>query len=117
MIEATVQAHDIRKRFIAQSIINKKPKCVGVYRLTMKRHSDNFRESAIQEIIRILKAESIKVIVYEPTLEEDVFNGCEVIDDFNAFVKDADIIIANRLSTELESVKEKVYSRDVFRAD
>ena len=117
MIEATVQANDIRKRHIAKSIINQQPKCVGIYRLTMKRHSDNFRESAIQEIIRILKAESIDVIIYEPTLEEDTFNECEVINIFDEFVKKSDIILANRLATQLEPVMDKVYSRDVFRAD
>ena len=117
MIEATVQANDIRKRHIANSIIEMKPKCVGIYRLTMKRHSDNFRESAIQEIIRILKAESIDVIIYEPALEEDTFNDCAVINSFDNFVAMSDIILANRLATELEPVMDKVYSRDVFRAD
>ena len=117
MIEATVQANDIRKRHIANSIIEMKPKCVGIYRLTMKRHSDNFRESAIQEIIRILKAESIDVIIYEPALDEDTFNDCAVINSFDSFVAMSDIILANRLATELEPVMDKVYSRDVFRAD
>ena len=117
MIEATVQANDIRKRHIAKSIIDKKPKCVGIYRLTMKRHSDNFRESAIQEIIRILKAESIDVIIYEPALEEASFNDCEVVENFDGFVEKSDIILANRLATQLEPVMDKVYSRDVFRAD
>ena len=117
MIEATVQANDIRKRHIANSIIEMQPKCVGIYRLTMKRHSDNFRESAIQEIIRILKAESIDVIIYEPALDEDTFNDCPIIKSFDNFVAMSDVILANRLSTELEPVMEKVYSRDVFRAD
>ena len=117
MIEATVQANDIRKRHIAKSIIDKQPKCVGIYRLTMKRHSDNFRESAIQEIIRILKAESIDVIIYEPALEDGSFNECEVVENFDNFVEKSDIILANRLATQLEPVMDKVYSRDVFRAD
>ena len=117
MIEATVQANDIRKRHIANAIIEKKPKCVGIYRLTMKRHSDNFRESAIQEIIRILKAESIDVVIYEPALDDDSFNDCAVIKTFDDFVAKSDIILANRLATELEPVMDKVYSRDVFRAD
>ena len=117
MIEATVQANDIRKRHIAHSIIEKKPKCVGIYRLTMKRHSDNFRESAIQEIIRILKTEGIDVIIYEPALDNDSFNDCAVIKSFDNFVAMSDIILANRLATELEPVMDKVYSRDVFRAD
>ena len=117
MIEATVQANDIRKRHIANAIIEKKPKCVGIYRLTMKRHSDNFRESAIQEIIRILKAESIDVVIYEPTLDVEAFNDCAVIKTFDDFVGMSDIILANRLATQLEPVMDKVYSRDVFRAD
>ena len=117
MIEATVQANDIRKRHIAKSIIDKQPECVGIYRLTMKRHSDNFRESAIQEIIRILKTESIDVIIYEPSLEDEMFNECKVIKDFDEFVRKSDVILANRLATELEPVMNKVYSRDVFRAD
>ena len=83
----------------------------------MKRHSDNFRESAIQEIIRILKAESIDVIIYEPVLEEELFNDCVVIKGFDDFVEKSDIILANRLATQLEPVMDKVYSRDVFRAD
>ena len=117
LIEAIVKSNKTRKQFITDEIIAKKPKVVGVYRLTMKFGSDNFRASAIQDIINNLKKNDIKVIIYEPTLKEIKFNDCDVENDINKFKKDASIILANRMSKDIFDVKEKVYTRDLFSRD
>ena len=117
MIEATVEANDLRKQHVANMLLARKPKCVGVYRLTMKKDSDNFRESAVQDIIRILEGEGVKVVIYEPTLEADTFAGCEVIKDFETFANESDIILANRKHKRLEAVMDKVYTRDIMGKD
>ena len=98
-------------------ILQRNPEIVGIYRLTMKKDSDNFRASAIQEIIERLKYEDVEVIIYEPTLKEEKFNDCKVVNDFEKFAKQSDVIIANRFEEILESVKEKVYTRDLYSRD
>lgn len=98
-------------------IMRKNPETVGVYRLTMKSGSDNFRASAIQEIIDRLKLEGVDVIIYEPTLKAEQFNNCKVINNFEEFSKKSDVILANRLEEELKVVKNKVYTRDLYSRD
>lgn len=98
-------------------IVNKKPKCVGVYSLVMKSGSDNFRASAIQDVMKHVREKGVKVVLYEPLLEEDNFNGFENIRDINEFKKISDVILTNRWIKELEDVKEKVYTRDIFNRD
>ena len=98
-------------------IMRRNPEIVGIYRLTMKSGSDNFRASAIQEIIERLKLEGVDVVIYEPTLKLDEFNNCKVINDFNKFSEVSDIILANRFEDILSNVKEKVYTRDLYFRD
>ena len=117
LIEAIVKSNDTRKTHIAEMIISKNPKVVGIYRLTMKTDSDNFRSSAIQGVIQNLKKSSVEIIIYEPTLEDDKFNDCKVIHDFDEFKKCSDIIIANRLEDALKDCKDKVYTRDLYSRD
>jgi len=117
LISAIVDANSTRKDFIANSIIAKKPKTVGIYRLVMKSGSDNFRASSIQGIMKRIKAKGIEVVIYEPSLEDDEFFNSKVIRDLEAFKKMSDIIVANRYSEVLEDVKEKVYTRDLFGND
>lgn len=97
--------------------MRKNPETVGVYRLTMKTNSDNFRASAIQDIIKRLKIEGVDVIIYEPTLNADEFDECKVIKDFKEFSKKSDVILANRLDDTLKDVKDKVYTRDLYSRD
>ena len=117
LIGAIVEANSTRKDFIADSIITQKPKIVGIYRLVMKEGSDNFRSSAIQGIMKRIKAKGIEVVVYEPVLREDEFFSSRVIKDLEEFKKISDIIVANRLSQNIVDVKEKVYTRDIFNSD
>ena len=117
IISAIVEANRTRKDHIANMIISKKPKVVGVYRLTMKAGSDNFRASAIQGVMKRIKAKGIEVVVYEPTLKEDNFFNSRVIRDLDEFKKISDVIIVNRLDENVKDVEDKVYTRDLFARD
>ena len=117
LISAIVQSNTTRKDHIAQMIIDRNPKIVGIYRLTMKSGSDNFRASAIQGIMKRIKAKGIEVVVYEPTLKEESFFNSKVINDLEEFKKISDVIVVNRLNEELNDVIEKVYTRDLYERD
>ena len=117
LIAAIVDANSTRKDFIADSIISKSPKVVGVHRLIMKSGSDNFRSSSIQGIMKRIKAKGIEIVIYEPVLEEDDFFHSKVIKDLDEFKKISDVIISNRLTDDIKDVKEKVYTRDLFGSD
>lgn len=117
IIRAIVDANRTRKDHIADMIIKKDPKVVGVYRLTMKAASDNFRQSAVQGVMKRIKGKGIEVVVYEPVLKEDSFFNSRVIKDLEEFKQISDVILANRMSAELEDVKEKVYTRDIYNRD
>lgn len=117
IIRAIIDANSTRKDFIAKQIIDQNPKVVGIYRLTMKLGSDNFRQSAVQGIMKRLKAKGIEVIVFEPSLSDEKFFYSRVEKDFHTFKKRSDIIVANRLFKDLDDVQEKVFSRDLFGSD
>lgn len=117
LIGAIVDANVTRKDFIADRIIEKNPNIVGIYRLTMKSNSDNFRQSSIQGVMKRIKAKGIEVVVYEPVLKEDKFFNSRVIKDLDEFKKISDVIVVNRFDSEIEDVKDKVYTRDLFFRD
>jgi len=117
LIKAIVDANRTRKDFIAESILARNPKVVGIYRLVMKSGSDNFRASAIQGVMKRLKAKGVEVVVYEPVLEEEVFFNSRVVTELNEFKIISDVIVANRLSDDLQDVADKVYTRDLFGND
>lgn len=117
IMTAVVDANKTRKDHIAEMILNKKPTIVGIYRLTMKTGSDNFRESAIQDVMKRLKAEGIEVIIYEPVLNDSTYQNSKVVNDLNLFKKMSDIIVSNRLNSELSDVREKIYTRDIYSRD
>ena len=117
LISSLVEANSTRKDFIAESIINKNPKVVGIYRLLMKSGSDNFRESSIQGVMKRVKAKGINVVIFEPLLEESEFFYSKVVKDLSSFKNMSDIIVTNRMSNELNDVADKVFTRDIFHAD
>ncbi|WP_225743733.1 nucleotide sugar dehydrogenase [Marinilactibacillus sp. Marseille-P9653] len=117
IIGAIVDANRTRKDFVADQILAKNPKRVGIYRLVMKAGSDNFRQSSIQGIMKRLKAKGIEVVVYEPVLEEKLFYNSKVYKDLEEFKSSVDVIVANRLTDDIEDVKEKVYTRDLYNLD
>lgn len=117
LISAIVDANRTRKDFVADDVLSRRPATVGVYRLVMKEGSDNFRESAIQGIMKRIKAKGVPVIVYEPTLDEDEFFNSEVLTDLEEFKRRADVIIANRRTSALDDVAAKIYTRDLYGRD
>lgn len=117
LIEAIVKSNDTRKKHIANMILERNPKTVGIYRLTMKSGSDNFRASAIKDVIEILRNNNVEMIIYEPTHKEETYEGIKVENNIETFKKKSDIIIANRLEEEINDSKEKIYTRDIFIRD
>lgn len=117
LIRAIVDSNSTRKDFIADDILARSPKVVGIYRLAMKSGSDNFRASSIQGVMKRLKAKGVEVVVFEPLLREDVFFGSKIVRDLDVFKALSDVIVANRVNDELCDVSTKTYSRDLFGAD
>lgn len=117
LIEAIVKSNHTRKEFIAQQILEQAPGTVGVYRLTMKINSDNFRQSSVQGVMQRLMDAGVELLIYEPTLKEAYFSGCRVVKDLQAFKEACDVIIANRMAAELKDVAQKIYTRDIFNRD
>ncbi|SDB19758.1 UDPglucose 6-dehydrogenase [Pseudidiomarina indica] len=117
LIKAIVDANRTRKDFVAESILKRQPKCVGIYRLVMKSGSDNFRASAVQGIMKRLKAKGVEVIVYEPVLQEPTFFNSKVVNDLDEFKRSCCMIVSNRLTEELSDVADRVYTRDLFGSD
>ena len=117
LIDATIEANEVRKQFIADYILKKSPRIVGIFRLIMKTSSDNFRESSVQSVASILSEAGVKIVIFEPYLKSESFMGFDVLTDFELFKEQSDIIIANRKEPSLYSVMEKVFSRDLFGTD
>lgn len=117
LISAIVESNKTRKDFVAEQILSKKPKIVGVYRLTMKANSDNFRQSSIQGVMKRIKAKGVEIVIYEPTMKEDSFFNSKVIKNLDEFKSICDVIIANRSSKDLADVKDKIYTRDLYCRD
>lgn len=117
LIKAIVDANTTRKDFIAEAVIKKRPNCVGIYRLIMKSGSDNYRASAIQGVMKRIKAKGIEVVVYEPVIEEDQFYGSEIVNDLDQFKQRCDVVISNRMVPELSDIQDRVYTRDLFGSD
>ncbi len=117
LIEAIVKSNETRKKHIVNMIMNKHPNTIGIYRLTMKKDSDNFRDSAILEIIKSFKKHNVKVIIYEPTLKTDKYEECTIVKTLEELLEKSDVILANRLDKSIKKHKEKVYSRDLFNND
>ncbi|MGL6105763.1 UDP binding domain-containing protein [Romboutsia sp.] len=112
-----MESNTTRKDHISEQIIKKNPNTVGIYRLTMKANSDNFRHSSIQGIMKRIKGKGIEVVVYEPTMDEDNFYNSKVIRDIEEFKNTCDVIVSNRISEDLLDVQDKVYSRDIYNRD
>ena len=117
LMEAIIESNGLRKKFIADKIVEMNPQVVGIYRLVMKEGSDNFRESSIQDVIKLITSKGIKVIIFEPLVGDDSFGDFEVVNDFKEFSMQSEIILANRMNNELNSVSDKVFTRDIFNLD
>ena len=117
LMESIVKANSVRKDFIAHSIVSKKPKTVGIYRLSAKQGSDNWRSSAIIGVMKRIKSKNIAVIIYEPDLDENMFLASKIVNDLSKFKKESDIVIANRIDDNISDIEEKIYTRDVFNRD
>jgi UDPglucose 6-dehydrogenase len=117
LVGAIVSANATRKDFVAEDILKRKPKVVGIYRLVMKTGSDNYRSSSVQGVMKRLKAKGIEVIVYEPAIAESKFFGSRLVNSLKDFKAESDVIVANRQTNDLSDVLEKVYTRDLFRQD
>lgn len=117
IIKAIVESNDVRKNYIVQKVLERKPKKVGIFRLIMKANSDNFRSAAIIDILKILKENSVEVVVYEPNLDQKDFEGCQVESSFPKFVEEADVILANRMSNTLKPFAPKILTRDIFNIE
>ena len=117
LMQAIIDSNVLRKKFIADKVVKMNPKVVGIYRLVMKEGSDNFRESSIQEVIKEIAAKGIKVMIYEPLVHDESFEGCKMVRDLKLFLKQSEIILTNRMSEELNSVSNKVFTRDIFNID
>ena len=117
LIKAIVEANITRKKFVADEILSKNPETIGIYRLTMKSDSDNFRDAAIHDVIKILNGKKKKILIYEPTLKGTEYNGMKMTNNLKQFKKDCSVIVANRMTPELEDVRDKVYTRDLFARD
>ena len=117
LMGAIIESNGLRKEFIADKIVELKPKIVGIFRLVMKEGSDNFRESSIQDVIKLITSKGIKVIIFEPLVGDDSFGDLEVVNDFEEFSMQSEIILANRMNNELNSVSDKVFTRDIFNLD
>jgi UDPglucose 6-dehydrogenase len=117
LIKAIISSNEYRQKFIVDQILNLNPESVGIYRLIMKKGSDNFRASAVMEILRMIKEKNIKTYIFEPLLNQEIFDDSIVIDDLNEFKSRSDLIIANRISEDLEDIKSKVYCRDIYKRD
>jgi len=117
LIEAIIKSNEVRKKFIAEEVIKLNPKIVGVYRLVMKEGSDNFRDSSIQDVIKLVASKGLKVVIYEPLIKGESFIGFEVLNDFEKFSNKVEIILTNRMNNELKPVKNKVFTRDIFNSD
>jgi len=117
LMAAIIESNGLRKEFIADKISKFKPKIVGIYRLVMKEGSDNFRESSILDVIKLITSRGIKVIIFEPLVEDDSFNELRVVKDFEEFIEQSEMILANRMSNELNSFRDKVFTRDIFNLD
>ena len=117
LMAAIIESNGLRKKFIADKIVEMKPQVVGIYRLVMKEGSDNFRESSIQDVIKLITSKGIKVIIFEPLVGDDSFGDLEVVNDFKEFSMQSEIILANRMNNELNSVSDRVFTRDIFNLD
>ena len=116
-MQAIIDSNLLRKKFIANKVVKMNPKVVGIFRLVMKEGSDNFRESSIQDVIKEIVTKGIKVIIYEPLVNDESFEGLEIANDLKLFLKKSEIILTNRMSEELNSVSHKVFTRDIFNKD
>ena len=116
-MKAIIESNDLRKKFIADKIITMRPKVVGIFRLVMKKGSMNFRASSILDIAKLIRLNGIKVIIFEPLVKDDNFNELEVVNNFEEFSKQSEVILANRIDNVLNSVRDKVFTRDIFNLD